>query len=663
MTEPLAMPPNYNPKTHLLYNETENGLFHESRRGAWWARQLVANGTPQDLELAEKVLDVVLGCQERHEGDAHYGNFTWMIEDSVVEDLNAVEFNLEHLIPMMIEHSRRLSPAMQQRVLDAIRLGLAEIGRLDVLLAYSNITMLDILNTCLGGELLGEKGIARRGYNKLKAWMAFTDSNGTLFEYNSPTYAAVSVRALNELAGHVRDKNTRLRARTMAARIGLSVALHIHSGTGRWAGPHSRAYQPSVVADTPPEAILVAQWIKDEALPLWVGDAFTLRAEPFEVTETASRQRQMALTTYQSPPFALGVSSKEYSGQSDVMMLHYNRPGAERPGIMYTRYLTNDKWLGDFYHATDRTKSRNLIEEGLFYGVQNGPRAIGLYTLGQIQTITSAKACFIFTEIRLVDEIWIGDRRVEALPAEVAPGEVVVITSGEAMVAFMPLARTDMGRGAPVRLVDMKGDLVFEIYNYLGAPKGFWEMRWPGYFFRGKPQCGVYLEVAERSAHRNGAEFAHVVQSGKLVDTTETPFTSDGARERLWTVEYSRDGKAVGIQVDLMGWALKRRWTEEGERGWPPLAAPFAHQSSSGLVSTAGATLTCGKEPAWLYANPRSNLFVAGYHGKRSAPLTLRVPGGRVEIAAMGTGTVMWDNGKVTVDAIGVQGPPAITYD
>ena len=54
MTEPLAMPPDYNPKTHLLYNETENGLFHESRRGAWWARQLVANGTAQDLALAEK---------------------------------------------------------------------------------------------------------------------------------------------------------------------------------------------------------------------------------------------------------------------------------------------------------------------------------------------------------------------------------------------------------------------------------------------------------------------------------------------------------------------------------------------------------------------------------------------------------------------------------
>ena len=69
----------------------------------------MANGTPQDLELAEKVLNVVLGCQELHPDDPHYGNFYWMLEDSVVFDLNAVEFALERLVPMMIEHGERLS--------------------------------------------------------------------------------------------------------------------------------------------------------------------------------------------------------------------------------------------------------------------------------------------------------------------------------------------------------------------------------------------------------------------------------------------------------------------------------------------------------------------------------------------------------------------------
>ena len=188
MPQPLPLPENYNPQTHLLAKVTENGLFHETRAGAAFAHRLVANGAAEDLALAETVLDVVLGCQERRAGDPHHGNFTWMLEDDHVEDLNAVEFNLEHLIPMMLRHADRLPAALQARVLDAIRLGLDEIRRLDVSVAYTNICLLDVLNTSLGGELLGDSAIAARGYRKLAVWMAFTDSQGIAFEWNSPTY-------------------------------------------------------------------------------------------------------------------------------------------------------------------------------------------------------------------------------------------------------------------------------------------------------------------------------------------------------------------------------------------------------------------------------------------------------------------------------------------
>ena len=60
--------------------------------------------------------------------------------------------------------------------------------------------------------------------------------------------------------------------------------------------------------------------------------------------------------------------------------------------MVYTRYLLNDKWLGDSYHATDRTRSRNLIDEGQFFGAQDGPRAIGVYTPANLGDCVSAKA-------------------------------------------------------------------------------------------------------------------------------------------------------------------------------------------------------------------------------------------------------------------------------
>ena len=616
----------------------------------------MANGAPEDLELAHKVLDVVLGCQERRENDPHFGNFFWMLEDDVVMDLNAVEFNLEYLVPMMLQYAGRLSPGMQARVLATIRLGLDEIRRLDVLPVYTNITLLDILNTCLGGELFNDADIARRGYNKLVLWMALTDQQGHPFEYNSPTYSAVTIRALARLALLTRHDDTRIRARTALARLGLSAALHIHAGTGRWSGPHSRAYHPSVVCETEAEIAMLRRWIDEGVLPAWIADVLDARLATFQVDETAFAERQLGFTTYHSPSFALGVSVKEAGGQSNVIMAHYVRPDADKPGVLYTRYLTNDKWLGDFYHATDRTKSRNLIEEGEFYGVQQGNRAIGLYTLGKTGMLHSAKAAFIWTRREWIDEIWVGDRRVESLPVDVSPGEVIVIGSGDALFAVLPLMRTDLGRDAPIRLVEREGDLVLELHNYLGTEKGFWELNWPGAFYKGKPQCGVYLEVAERSVYPEGRAFGQAVASGVVVDKTEPPFTYAAVGERLWTVEYSRDGQTLGIEVDLMAWALKRRWTQTGELGWPQLESPLARQSRTGHIEVGGATLDCGKDSAWLFASPATGRYVAAYHGLLPAPLTLITPGGTVQVPEMGVGIVVWNNGVVTVDAVGVSG-------
>lgn len=659
---PLPLPQNFNAETSMLSKTTENGIFHESRSAAGFATRLVANGAPQDIELAEKVLNAVLECQELHEGDARYGNFLWMREDEAVEDLNAVEFVLENLIPMMIRYGSRLPDHMQQRVLHAIRLGLGEIERLDVLVAYTNITALDILNTCLGGELLQDQKIAKRGYGKMIEWMSFTDANGIPFEYNSPTYTGVTIGALKRLTDLVQHRDTRIRARTMLARLGLTVALHIHRGTGRWAGPYSRAYQPTVVGETGAEIHRLEQWIAEGTLPEWIADVLNHRPDKFQVAETAYSPRNLGITTYHSPSFALGTSvTAGMGGQSNVMIMHYHREGSERPGVLYSRYLINDKWMGDFYHATDRTKSRNLLEEGRFYGVQQGARAIGLYAPSSFRLVSSAKAALIWTQRELVDEIWIGDRRVSKLPADVGQDEIVVIGSGDTLMAVRPLTRTDIGRQAPMRLVEIAGDLVLEIYNYLGPQKAFWEMEWPGAFYKGQPQCGFYLEAAERSEYSDGASFAATIESGVLRDITDDPFVYSGEEERLWSVEYSRNDETIGLEVDIMEWKLKRRWTQDGVIGWPMLSSPVARETMNGEVTVGNATLSCGKEAAWLFASPETKVWAAAYHGLVAAPLTLTVPDGKVEIEAMGMGTIVWDNGVVTIEAIDLKGTPIAT--
>jgi hypothetical protein len=606
------------------------------------------------------VLDAVLRCQERRESDPHHGNFFWMAEDDAVGDLNAVEFNLESLTPMMIRHSDRLPPPLASRVLDAIRLGLHEIQRLDVLVAYSNIAVLDVVNSCLGGELLHDPAIAARGYRKLVEWMAFTDQHGIPFEYNSPTYTAVIIRALKLLCDLTQHDDTRIRARTISARLALSVGLHIHPRTGRWAGPHSRAYQPTVICETPPERGMLEGWIADGTVPAWVGDVVRHRPQALQVIETAFAEREMGITTYHSKSFALGVAASGFGEQANAMIAHYHRPNAGRAGVFYTRYLTNDRWLGDFYHATDRTRSRNLIEEGRFYGVQQGSRAIGLYTPGHLGVVSSAKAALIWTGRDRMDEIWVGDHAIRSLPANVPAGETVVVGSGDVLMAVRPLTHTDLGRQAPIRLVEVQDSLVLEIYNYLGTEKRFWELNWPGAFYQGTPQCGVYLEVAERADYPDGRAFARTVAGGVLSDQAAAPFVYAGDRDRPWAVEYTRDGQSLGIEIDLMAWKLLRRWTQSGDTGWPMLESSVARETQSGHVAVGGATLDCGTDAGWLFACPAAERWVAAYHGRLPAALTLTVPGGQVTVEAMGTGTVEWDRGAVTVQAVDLRGIPQV---
>ena len=669
---PLPLPADYNPENHMLVHTVETGSYHESRKAARFASQLVANGAAEDIALAEKVLAAVLACQETDPADPHFGNFYWMSEDSHVEDLNAVEFCLEYLIPMMLRHGERLAEPLQQRVLAAIRLGLDKIRRLDVLVAYSNITALDVLNTCLGGELLKDESIAIRGYTKLRQWIGFTCRSGHPMEYNSPTYTAVSLHALGRLVENVQHADTRIRAKAFATRLAVSAALHIHPGTGRWAAPHSRAYHPSVVGATPPELERVQGWLADGTIPGWISEVLEERPPRYSISETAERSRGIGFTTHMTPAWALGVASTTTNPQSDVCMLHYTRPDVEKPGVLYTRYVFNDKWFGDFYHATDRSQQRNLLDEGAFYGVMEGNRAIGVYAPQSFVQGSSAKAAFIWTGCGEPEEVWIDGERVTAFPADVPPGATVVVGSGDVYTAIRPLTRTALGKETPARLVAREGDLVLELYNYRGPDKRFWEQRWPGAFFQGVPICAYYLEVADRSDYANGAQMVQALAAGELSESLDAPYTFPAEGERRYAAAYSRDGQALGIEVDLMGWRLLRRWDSRGDMGWPMLSAftadspaeaqrrgeesdapYFAQQSNEGRVAAAGAVAECAAPGLWLWGSAETGRWVAGHFGEETATLKLTTPEGNVTVSEMGAGLLVWENGNVSIEATG----------
>ena len=224
--------------------------------------------------------------------------------------------------------------------------------------------------------------------------------------------------------------------------------------------------------------------------------------------------------------------------------------------------------------------------------------------------------------------MWIGNKKVEQLPAPVPLGNTVALESGDIMIAIKPLTLTNLGRREQIRLRVMEDDtLVLEMDNYRGPRKSFWELAWPGTFFQGQPQCGFYSEVANRSAYDNGAAFAKAVDSGTVRDFADPKATYTGKESRIWHVEYERDGRKFGLQVDLYDWFRPaRRWNQDGELGWPMLKSSRAEQSKKGRIEVDGVALkTREGQAAWLYVSPSGETVAAAYHGPEPSAFHLQL--------------------------------------
>ncbi|MFT5367823.1 MAG: hypothetical protein ACI8V2_002784 [Candidatus Latescibacterota bacterium] len=668
---PLKLPNNFNPETHMIARPEGDKIYHAPRAAFELAYNLLTNGHTHDITQAEKTLEAALAGQETREGDPHLGNFLWEAEDEAVEDLNAVQFCLFQLIPIMIQYGNALSPDIQNKCQKGIRLGLEEIARIDVHPRYTNIVIKDITNTILGGEYLQDQTFKQRGYDKFHHWMAYTDRSGCPYEFNSPTYAGVALRVLKRLTELTQNETIRVRAEIMRSRIGLSSALHIHPATGRWAGPFSRAYRPTAACDVVSEIHTVSDWLAAGILPRWISNALANRPEKMNVVETADADNTIVLSTHHSPSFALGTATQELTsqanrfiaGQSNCFIVQHTT-NDDHTGVIYSRYVLNEHWLGDFRSTPARSNMGLLFEEGQFHGVQQDNRAICLYaprTLGAWETNHSAKAVIAWHRKEHVSGVWLNGKSIHTYPTPIPPNSTVVVQSGKTLTAIRPLANTDLGRNAPVHLIERDGHLCLEIYNFKGSDKTFWEQAHPGSFYQGQPQCGFYAEVAETSDWPNPTDFANAVASGTLTDEADPRVTYDEGVERHWSVAYTRDQKTVGIEIELMEWQLKRRWTHEGDLGTPMLDSPIAKQSRTGHIEIGDATLTCGQHPAWLFTCPDTNTYVAAYHGPNAAPLTLTLPSGKVEISSLTSGLIIWKNGEVTIDALDILGDAKIT--
>ena len=188
-----------------------------------------------DSQEALSLLQPVFASQ-----DINSGVLPWNLPGSEpVHDENAIEFGTQSWGPLLLSYGDKLSEPLRSGLISHGRAALKELARHNPLVSYTNIYLMNAVNTLLIAQALNEQQYVNVAHEKLKVWWDYTMANG-LHEFDSPTYYAVDLDAL--ILGYKFANNSADRDFFKKALDFFWTDIAANTLGGRLIGPHSRDY-------------------------------------------------------------------------------------------------------------------------------------------------------------------------------------------------------------------------------------------------------------------------------------------------------------------------------------------------------------------------------------------------------------------------------------
>jgi hypothetical protein len=189
--------------------------------------------------------------------------------------------------------------------------------------------------------------------------------------------------------------------------------------------------------------------------------------------------------TYMTEDYAMGTAwSQVHDGglcESFHAVYRKKAPACDftDTGVAFSRYIINGKLPETKIQYSVYGLSDGNIgfrDEGRKFGIQHGNCSLMVYKPKQFEahSIRSMKLSILLPcHFSKPDEIWIGGEKLKSFAGESAEPQTVFVKDGTVCMAFTPLALTDHGRQAAVR-VEEAGRYVFvSFYNYEGEARPF----------------------------------------------------------------------------------------------------------------------------------------------------------------------------------------------
>ena len=401
------------------------------------------------LDLLIPVLMLVEEMQDKNPESRTFGNFRWYWRTPEVTDTNAVEFISAHALPIWFEAKEKL-PAEARLILGRV-LRRAVDGCLKhrVNSDYTNIAIYNFVHLILLGQAFDRPDAIKEGELRMKAFTTVLWDHG-VFEYNSPTYYAVNVDALQLGLRYIKKRQSKETVGLLLDYFWTDLALHWYRPGLRHTGAQSRTYNYlygvggttrlfEFVGLAPPNGKANSvDYLNSYHAPYRPAQellAWNAKYPRLVECQWGASQAQWA-ACYILPDIALSTAGAPYAARQHMVLTvdlaDDETMSAESPTILPRNYFIADGREDPYgrirYPTSNAGHDKALHMQAFWMGAQRTIDALGV-TLHTPKTLddpvlTNVQSHFVF---RKPDTIFVGGKpiKLQSEPVEVADKPVV----------------------------------------------------------------------------------------------------------------------------------------------------------------------------------------------------------------------------------------------
>jgi len=211
-----------------------------------YAINVFRHGPERHLNRARRIVEVVLGFQDKVPTSRTYGVWPMLVEEPLAAmpavDFNFADFIGSQVLHLLHAHGKLLPYALINALREAAGHAAWSIFRRNVTPSYSNICLSGGVLATAVGELLNDPRLLGYGRQRLQDMLQHYRATGGFQEYNSPTYTWFSKSWAEWGLLYLRDQPARTALQGLCRGLWHELAEHFHPATGQFVGPVSRAY-------------------------------------------------------------------------------------------------------------------------------------------------------------------------------------------------------------------------------------------------------------------------------------------------------------------------------------------------------------------------------------------------------------------------------------